>query len=118
MEIKNVEIVDESDVIKVPFKDNPVKFVIVKGCIFEVEIDFNGNLLQCIECAVWVNCSCILKVKTASTGIEAMCSYLSFLMKTPIYKDNILKRKVGYISLLVSNYMIYNAECANGLRSY
>lgn len=41
--------------------------------------------------------------------------YISFfLIRTPIHNDSIaLKRMIGRISLLVSRYMIHNAECAN-----
>lgn len=111
---KEVKVVDESDIIKVSLKNNPIRFIIVKGYIFEVNINFDGDLLQCNECAVCIDYRCTLRVKSSFTGISTICGYISFLIRTPIHGDSIvLKRMIGRISLLVSRYMIHNAECAN-----
>lgn len=112
---KEVKIVDESDIIKVSLKNNPIRFIIVKGYIFEVNINFDGDLLQCNECAVWIDYKCTLKVKNAFTWISTICGYIPFLIRTPIHKDSIsLKRMTGRISLLVSRYIVHNAEYTNG----
>ena len=112
---KEVKVVDESDIIKVSLKNNPIRFIIVKGYIFEVNINFDGDLLQCNECAVYIDYRCTLRVKNSFTGISTICGYISFLIRTPIHKGSsiALKRMIGRISLLVSRYMIHNEECAN-----
>lgn len=115
--MEEVKIVDKSDVIKVRFKDNPFRFIIVEGEVFEVEVNFNGKLLKCNRCAIYnMTHRCRLRVAIDSYyGDIPICNYITMTTEAYIFAENIvLKKWISHISLFIASYMVYNAECANG----
>lgn len=107
------KIVNGSDVIKVRFKDNPFRFIIVEGEILEVEVDFNGELLSCDGCIAY-DMGCTLRVIDTENDFDdiSICNYIA---TGTLYADNIvIKKWVGHISLFIASYTVHNAECANG----
>lgn len=101
------KIVNGSDVIKVRFKDNPFRFIIVEGEVLEVGVDFNGELLICDKCIAYdMTRRCILRVMNMDYGSIPICNYIA--MGTYVYADNmVIKKWIGHISLFIASYKLY-----------